>query len=68
MARIVRITSQREGFRRGGLVHPKRATDYPREQLTDAQLKLLKAEPVLTVTELDSEEASTAETTKGKRK
>lgn len=44
------ISSAIDGFRRCGVAHPKAPTDYPAEFFTRAQLEILQAEPVLTVT------------------
>lgn len=50
MTRIL-ITCSRPGFRRGGIEHPARKVYAPGE-LTDRQIELLKAEPLVTLVEL----------------
>lgn len=46
---MVRITSRVDGFRRCGVAHPKTATEYPDDRFSKLELKLLQAEPMLTV-------------------
>lgn len=53
MAKILRITSKRDGFRRGGMAHPATATDHAIDAFTKEQLAQIKAEPMLTVEEID---------------
>lgn len=52
---IIRIKSQREGYRRCGAVHPKAATDYAADHFTAEELERLQADPVLAVMLLDGE-------------
>ena len=52
---IVRIKSKRPVYRRCGIAHTKVATDHPADRFTEAELELLKADPVLTVELLDGE-------------
>ena len=47
----IQITCLRPGFRRCGLAHPALA-EYPADRFTEDQLRMLKAEPMLVVTEL----------------
>lgn len=49
---MIRITSKVDGFRRGGLAHSRKATDYPDGYFSDAQLAQLEAEPNLVVQQL----------------
>lgn len=65
MAKIIRVTADRDGLNRGGIIHPKGTTDYPREDLTDQQIDHFKLEPWLTVEELDLPDDTAA---KGKKK
>jgi hypothetical protein len=51
--KIIRITAKKDGFRRAGMVHPTTATDYPAKEITAEQLKILMAEPLLVVQELE---------------
>jgi Mu-like prophage FluMu N-terminal domain len=48
------ITSQRDGFRRAGLVWTTKPIVLAKEALTDEQLALLQAEALLTVEEVDA--------------
>lgn len=52
---MIRITAKKDGFRRGGVAHPAKATDYADDRFTKAELKALAAEPMLTVEVLDDE-------------
>lgn len=49
---MIRISSKREGFRRCGIAHSKEPTEYPDDRFTPAELKALKAEPMLVVEEV----------------
>lgn len=46
---MIRITSTRDGFRRGGIAHPKGTVEYPDKTFSKLQLAAIQAEPVLTV-------------------
>lgn len=46
---MIRITSTIDGFRRGGLAHPKETTEHADDAFTKEQLKAIQAEPVLAV-------------------
>jgi hypothetical protein len=46
---MISITSRQDGFRRGGIAHPKEVTEYPDGAFTKEQLKDLQAEPMLAV-------------------
>lgn len=46
---MIRITSKAAGFRRAGIAHPAEPTDYANDTITEQQLALLKAEPMLVV-------------------
>lgn len=54
---MIVITSRKDGFRRAGIAHPARPTGYPPARPTgypddffsDERLRLLEAEPMLTV-------------------
>lgn len=56
------ITSTVDGFRRGGMAHPKGTVEHPDGTFTDEQLRQLHNEPRLAVIEaigeVDGEEAS----------
>lgn len=54
MTQILRITSKRAGFRRGGLAHPAEAVDHARSRFTEEQIAELKAEPMLVVEEISA--------------
>lgn len=47
---MITIKSKKAGFRRCGVAHPAVATSYPDKQFTKAELSLLQADPMLTVT------------------
>lgn len=47
----IRITSKRDGFRRCGISHPASPAEYPDEQFSKEEIKVLKAEPILVVEE-----------------
>ncbi len=49
---MIRISSKVDGFRRCGIAHSKEPTDYPDKQFSAAELEALKAEPLLTVSEI----------------
>ena len=49
---LLRITSRKDGFRRAGLVHGG-TVDHDIANLTEQQIAALKAEPLLTVEEID---------------
>ena len=46
---MIRITSKQHNFRRCRVAHPKGTTEYPDGTFTPEQLKVLQAEPKLTV-------------------
>lgn len=56
MSTIIRITSPRAGFRRGGIAHPAGTVDYPIEQFSDEQLDQIVHEALLTSEILDVED------------
>lgn len=45
----LRITSAVDGFRRAGVAHSKRATEYPADAFSPEQIEALQAEPNLVV-------------------
>lgn len=53
MPKLICITSLRDGFRRGGLRHPKTPTDHPADAFTAEQIAALKVEPMLIVAEVN---------------
>jgi hypothetical protein len=55
---MIIITSKREGFRRCGVTHSKGAVEYADGHWTEKQLKALKAEPMLVVTDTNATPAS----------
>jgi len=61
---MIRITSKRDGFRRCGIAHSQTPTEYKDDQFTKEQLDALKAEPMLTVTEIKEQNSGI---TKGKK-
>ena len=48
----LRITAKVDGFRRCGVAHPARATEYPAKAFTAKQIRTLEAEPMLVVEKL----------------
>lgn len=51
-AKALRITSAREGFRRAGRAWSTTPTEVPVSELTDEQVAMLMAEPMLTIEEI----------------
>lgn len=60
MAKGIRITSNVDGFRRGGIAHAKGATDHALDKFTKEQLAQLRAEPNLVVEDVELEEPKKA--------
>jgi len=46
---IIRITSQREGFRRCGMPHPATTTEYPDSRFAPDEILRFQNEPMLEV-------------------
>jgi len=46
---MIRITSKQHNFRRCRVAHPKGTTEYPDDKFSPEQIKVLEAEPKLTV-------------------
>ena len=46
---MIRISSAIDGFRRGGIAHPKGATEHADDAFTKSQLAAIQAEPNLVV-------------------
>ena len=55
MTQIIRITADRPGLNRGGIVHPEGPTDYPAADISAPQLEHLELEPWLKVERIDTE-------------
>jgi Mu-like prophage FluMu N-terminal domain len=53
--KILTITASREGFRRAGHAFGREPVQLPEDDLTGEQIAMLKAEPMLTVIESESE-------------
>ncbi|MBM4394366.1 MAG: hypothetical protein FJ087_01595 [Deltaproteobacteria bacterium] len=51
---VIKIACKKPGFRRCGMEHPAEAT-YPGGKFTPAQLRELKAEPMLVVVEVEGD-------------
>lgn len=47
---MITINSKKEGFRRCGVAHPARPTEYPNGRFSKKELALLQEEPMLVVT------------------
>ena len=52
---MIRISSKRHNFRRCGMAHPKEPTEYPNDRFSEAELEILRAEPMLIVEEVDAD-------------
>lgn len=61
MAKMIRVTAKREGFRRAGIAHPATPTTYPADRFSDKERSALEAEPMLVVEEVEAAEAETDE-------
>jgi hypothetical protein len=46
---MIRIRSQKDGFRRAGVAHSKEWREYPDDKFSAEQLAALQAEPMLQV-------------------
>ncbi len=46
---MIRITSNRDGFRRCGVVFGKQPADFPNGRFNKEELAILEAEPMLSV-------------------
>jgi hypothetical protein len=46
---MITITSKQDMFRRCGIAHPARPTEYPDDAFSPDQLEILRAEPMLTI-------------------
>lgn len=55
---MIKITSKRHLFRRGGVAHPKGPVEYADDRFTKKDLAILQAEPMLTVEVLKDEPKS----------
>lgn len=55
MGKVLRITSAHPGFIRGGHPHPATPTNYALDFFSKEQLKAIRAEPLLTVEEIDAD-------------
>jgi hypothetical protein len=58
---MIRITSQRDGFRRAGMAHSAKPATYPDDYFTGEQLAQLQGEPMLTVECLSEPELAAPE-------
>jgi len=68
MAKLIRIISSIEGFRRAGMAHSKTPTDHKEDTFTEEQLKALQDEPNLLVqiTEAEDDEPTLEKRLSGK--
>lgn len=46
---MIRITSIKDGFRRCGVAHPKKPTEYPDDRFSKKELDIFNDEPMLFV-------------------
>ena len=58
MAKIIRIAATRNGHRRAGMAHSRKATDHSESAFTKAQLEALQADPRLLVQIIDAPESA----------
>ena len=61
---MIRIASKKEGFRRCGIAHSAKPTEYPNDRFTKKDLAALKADPTLIVDEIPDKPAAEAKETK----
>ena len=54
---MIRITSKKDGFRRCGVAHPDKPTEYDDGHFNKKELARLKAEPMLIVEIIASKKA-----------
>jgi len=54
---MIRIRSKHHNFRRCGMAHPKEPREYPDDRFTGEELAILKAEPMLTVEVIETEDS-----------
>jgi hypothetical protein len=52
---MIQITCARDGFRRCGVAHPRGPVMYEDDYFSEEALKILDADPMLTVTSLDGD-------------
>ena len=57
---MIRIKSKRAGFRRCGVAHPADWTEYPDDRFGKEEMKVLQAEPMLSVETVSEEGGSKA--------
>jgi hypothetical protein len=57
----IRVVAKVDGFRRAGRAWPKAGTDLPASSLKKAELAALRAEPKLTVTDIEIQAGEAAE-------
>ncbi|MFH2011684.1 MAG: HI1506-related protein [Pseudomonadota bacterium] len=53
---MIRIVSKKEGFRRCGIAHRAKPTEYPNDRFSKKELAKLKADPMLIVDEIPDKE------------
>jgi hypothetical protein len=46
---MIRITSKKDGFRRCGIAHPSKPTEYPNDRFGEKQLAALRTDTMLIV-------------------
>ncbi len=49
---MIRIRSKKEGFRRCGIAHSEKSTEYANDRFTGKQIEILKSDPMLLVEEI----------------
>jgi hypothetical protein len=60
---VVRVVNARakDGYRRGGVKHPKGQKDWPHDAFSEDQLKLIDADPRLDASVVDAPKAAAAD-------
>jgi len=53
---MIRITSKKDGFRRCGVAHPSKPTEYPNDRFGEEQLAALRTDTMLIVDEIPDKE------------
>lgn len=53
MAKFLRITAKRAGYRRAGIAHPGTAVDHPVDNFSTEEVHMLKTDAGLVVHEVD---------------
>lgn len=63
--KVLRIVAKKAGRRRAGIEHPDTPVDHPADRFTAAQVRALKADRQLVVSEVEVKEAAAEKSTAG---